>query len=258
MITRDTFLQVVLPVFNEAGSIERTLRELHSTLSLFARVEFVVCEDGSTDGTREILKRLASELPLKLEFASSRRGYSRAIIDGWRQCTAPYVLCMDSDGQCDPTDFKAFVPAAAPGVAVFGWRRKRQDVLARRIMSGLFKWCYRIITRVPMRDPSCPFILISKPGIDYLLAIPTLGICWLGFWWEVAARLHRAGMHVVEIGVNHRRRAAGRTQIYRPSRLAGIFFGHLGAIIRIAREPIPPLTVRPGQTALEDTTGTRS
>jgi dolichol-phosphate mannosyltransferase len=246
-ITRDTTVQVLLPVYNEAGSIEDTLRELDKTLSPLARVELVVCEDGSTDGTREILKRLAGELPMKLVLGTERLGYSRAVIEGWRACTAPYVLSLDSDGQCDPRDFEAFMPRARPDAVIMGWRRTRQDSFARRAMSGLFKVIYRGLTGVRLRDPSCPFLLVPRGGVEYLLRIPTLGLCWLGFWWEVAARFHRAGMPFVEVPVNHRPRAAGRTQVYRVRKLAGIFFGHLVAVARIVREPVPPLTLPPAR-----------
>jgi dolichol-phosphate mannosyltransferase len=196
-------------------------------------------QGGSPDGTRAILQRLAGELPLTLLLGETRRGYSRAVMDGWRLTTAPYVLSLDSDGQCDPRDFEAFAPLAHTADVVMGWRRRRQDTLARRAMSGLFKMIYRVLTRVPLRDPSCPYLLLSRASIDYLLAIPSLGSLLHGFWWEVAARLHRGGFSFVEVPVNHRPRAGGRTQIFRARKLAGIFFGHLWKLVKVLREPVP-------------------
>ena len=155
-------VQVLLPVYNEAGSIEETLRELDKTLSPLARVEFIVCEDGSSDGTREIITRLADELPMQLVLGTGRKGYSRAVIDGFRACTAPYVLTLDSDGQCDPRDFERFLPLVGTADVVMGWRVARRDTLSRRVMSGLFRTLYRGILQVPQRDPSCPYILFSR------------------------------------------------------------------------------------------------
>lgn len=238
----DTPVQVLLPVHNEAASIEATLRELDRTLSRLARVEFVVCEDGSVDGTREILQRLAGELPIKLVLGETRKGYSRAVIDGFRTCTAPYVLSLDSDGQCDPLDFAKFCREAPGPDVVMGWRVRRRDTLARRAMSGMFKLIYRRLLGVRLRDPSCPYILVSRRALDYLLAIPTLGTLSQGFWWEVVARLARGGFSVVEVPVNHRPRAAGQTQVYRVTRLPGIFLRHVWGLVKIRRESSPSVS----------------
>lgn len=235
-------MQVLLPVYNEAESIAKTLRDLHKTLSPLASIEFVVCEDGSTDGTREIITSLASELPMRLVLGTGRKGYSRAIIDGFRACTAPYLLTLDSDGQCDPRDFERFLPFLGKADVIVGYRVRRQDTLSRRVMSGMFRFFYRRLLGVNTRDPSCPYIVFSRETIEYLLAIPTLGVMWQGFWWEVVARLQRAGYRFAEVPVNHRPRAAGMTQVYRARKLAGIFFGHLWACVQIRREPVPPRT----------------
>jgi dolichol-phosphate mannosyltransferase len=232
----DTPLSVVTPVYNEAGSIEATLREVYKTLAPLARLEIVVCEDGSTDGTREILRRLAGELPLKLVLGEERKGYSRAVIDGFRACTAPYVLCLDSDGQGDPRDFERFADCLADADVVMGWRVHRQDTLARRGMSGLFKLIYRLVLGVWLRDPSCSYVVVSRRALDHLLAIPTLGTFSEGFWWEFTGRLERAGFRFVEVPVNHRTRAAGQTRVYKTTRLPGIFLRHVWGLRKIRRE----------------------
>jgi len=232
----DTPVDLLLPVYNEAGSIEATLRELHKTLAPLANVRFVICEDGSTDGSRAILVRLAEELPIKLVLGVERKGYSRAIIDGFRACTAPYVFCLDGDGQCDPRDFESFCPLVPAADVVMGWRVNRQDTRARRAMSGFFKIIYRGLLDVRLHDPSCSYLLVSRPALDYLLSIPTLGTLTQGFWWEFAARLDRSGFRFVEIPVNHRPRAAGHTQVYRWPRLPGIFLRHVGGLVAIRRE----------------------
>jgi dolichol-phosphate mannosyltransferase len=232
-------VQVLLPVHNEAESIEHTLREIDKTLAPLAAVELIVCEDGSRDGTRGILQRLAGELRLRLVLGEGRKGYTRAVIDGFRACTAPYVLSLDSDGQCDPRDFEKFLPLIGTADVIMGWRVRRQDTLARRAMSGLFRVIYRWLLGVRLRDPSCPYILFSRESVEYLLGIPSLGLLWQGFWWEVVARLRRGGFTIAEVPVNHRSRAAGRTQAYQPRKLAGIFFGYLWGCIKIRAEKAP-------------------
>ncbi len=57
-----------------------------------------------------------------------------------------------------------------------------------------------------------------------------------GFWWEFVARVHRGGYSIVEIPVVHRLRAAGVTQVYKASKMPGIFFRHFTALFKIAAQ----------------------
>ena len=57
-------LDILLPVHNEAESIESTIREIYESVSAFTTHRFIVCEDGSRDDTKEVLTRLAASLPL--------------------------------------------------------------------------------------------------------------------------------------------------------------------------------------------------
>jgi len=101
-------LEVLLPVHNEADSIEGTVRELYDKLSPQVLLRFLICEDGSVDNTKEILCRLSEAIPMRLILSKERKGYSRAVKDGMTALEAPYLLCLDSDGQCDPKDFAKF------------------------------------------------------------------------------------------------------------------------------------------------------
>src|SRR4051812_34403736 len=131
-MTHPADVEILLPVHNEAESIEATIREIYSQLSPTLNVGFIVCEDGSKDNTREILRSLAEELPLRLNLSPARKGYSRAVREGMQMLEADYLLCLDSDGQCDPADFWAFWEARANYDLVLGWRVQRADTLLRR------------------------------------------------------------------------------------------------------------------------------
>src|ERR1700755_1763833 len=101
-------VEILLPVHNEAESIQATIRGIYDELSPRLNIDFIVCEDGSKDSTKEILTNLASELPLRLNLSDERKGYSRAVREGMRMLNAEYLLCLDADGQCDPRDFWQF------------------------------------------------------------------------------------------------------------------------------------------------------
>jgi glycosyltransferase involved in cell wall biosynthesis len=224
-------VEILLPVHNEAGSIEATIREIHRELSPRLAIRFIICEDGSQDNSREILRRLSGELPLRLNLSERRKGYSRALREGMRMLEADYLLCLDSDGQCEPKNFWTFWDAREEEEIVIGCRVKRADDLVRKACSRLFYLIYQVAFRTPVHDPSCPFVLMTKPVA--LRMAEEAGAMEQGFWWEFVARAHRRGYRMRELPVNHRPRSAGVTQVYHWGRMPGIFFRHVAAIFRI-------------------------
>jgi dolichol-phosphate mannosyltransferase len=224
-------LEILLPVHNETESIESTIREIYAAASPYAAMRFIICEDGSTDDTKEVLSRLAASLPLKLIMSEERKGYSRAVRDGMEALEADYLLCLDSDGQCDPADFGKFWEAREQQDVAIGWRVNRSDTLLRRVLSRIFYSFYQLLYRVPVHDPSCPFMLARKEVIKKIAA--EMGEMREGFWWEFTARVYRRGLSIREFNVNHRNRSAGQTQVYRLSRMPGIGYLHVLALFKI-------------------------
>ena len=235
----DSSIDIVLPVHNEAESIGSTLTEFHRVVSSENRIpiRFIVCEDGSRDNTVEVLQQLCQELPILLLTEKGRKGYSRAVIDGFKASTSDLVGFIDSDGQCDPVDFRAFVEAHQTGDydLVFGYRNPRQDHPVRILMSNLFGLVYRSIFSIPLRDPSCPFLLVRQDALREILR-GNLGILKQGFWWEFVARSVGAGLRIKEIPVKHRVRSAGQTQVYLPTKVPRIAYEHLKGLFQLKRE----------------------
>ncbi|MBV8706755.1 MAG: hypothetical protein JO028_06180 [Acidobacteriaceae bacterium] len=88
--------------------------------------------------------------------------------------------------------------------------------------------------RTPVHDPSCPFVLVKRPVVQAIVG--ELGTMKEGFWWEFVARLYRRGYKIKELPVHHRLRAAGVTQVYKWTKLPGIFLRHVAGIFRIWAE----------------------
>jgi glycosyltransferase involved in cell wall biosynthesis len=230
-------IDVVLPVHNEGASIAATLREFHRVVMLEGGqpIRFVVCEDGSSDDTVPVLEKLATELPLKLISDPVRKGYSRAVIDGFRGTTSEWVGFIDSDGQCDPADLLALAAVREGHDLVMGWRNPRSDPWIRKAMSSAFQAVYRGFFQVPVRDPSCPYLLINRVGLEKILS-GNVGILKQGFWWEFLARAAAINLRIVEVPVRHRTRASGATQVYRPAKVPRIAAEHLLGLYRLRRE----------------------
>ena len=230
-------VQVLLPIHNEGESIETTIREIYAEISRFARVQFILCEDGSKDNTKEVLRTVARDIPAKLLLSDARKGYSKAVRDGMLAADAPYLLCLDSDGQCDSKDFRQMFEARSQADVLIGWRVNRADNWMRKAMSGTFYLLWRALYRCPIHDPSCPFMLARREVVHALA--PQMGAMKEGFWWEFMARAHRLGYTIREFPVTHRERAAGITQVYRLKKLPGIGYRHFLALFQILQETRP-------------------
>jgi glycosyltransferase involved in cell wall biosynthesis len=228
---KDPEIQIVMPVHNEADCIRPILTEIHQELGSRVPHEFLICEDGSTDGTRDILRDMARELPLRLITGAARKGYTPAMIDGLKASSTDFVLCLDSDGQYLPEDFWRFYEHHADYDLSIGWRHPRRDVLLRRLLSKCFGLLHAVLFHVPLHDPSCGFLLIRRTVLGAVLH--DMGRLKQGFQWELTARAHRHGFHMREIEVRHRTRRSGTTRVFHLQRLPGIAMSHAAGLFRI-------------------------
>ena len=101
-------LEILMPAHNEGKSLEETIIKIYDVVKSKISFSFIICEDGSTDDTVEILNRLKLKYPIILLSHPTKKGYSNAVIDGIKHATADYLLVMDSDGQCDPKEIFKF------------------------------------------------------------------------------------------------------------------------------------------------------
>lgn len=202
-------LSVVVPVRNESGNIEILLDELRDTLGTTGLAhEVIVVDDGSTDGSARLLKELASTRPwLRLIIFRRNCGQSAALDAGLRAVTGDLVVTMDGDGQNDPADIPLMLQVMEREGCEFvaGRRAQRKDRwLSRRLPSLIANGMIRVVTRTRLHDLGCSLKLCRRELVDDL---------------HVYGEMHRfmgvllegSGARTVEIDVNHRPRAAGRS-----------------------------------------------
>ena len=205
-------LQILMPVYNEAKSIEKTIEEIFITLKEKIDFEFIISEDGSTDGTKEILKKLKDKYPIILISEQGRKFYSKAVIDGIKKASGEYLLIKDSDGQCDPKDILNFWEIRDKSDLINGYRFPRYDFAYRRFISKAFYYFYKILFDVPLRDPSFAYVFMNKKVYSKLNDFEPLMPD--GFFWEFNARAKALHFSFNEIKINHRKRSSGDTKIY--------------------------------------------
>jgi glycosyltransferase involved in cell wall biosynthesis len=117
----DPLLSVVMPCYNERATIEEIIRRV---LAVPLRIELIVVDDGSTDGTREILAGLSREFPFTLILQPSNAGKGAALRRGFEVVTGDLVVIQDADLEYSPEEFPQLIELICQGRAdvVYGSR----------------------------------------------------------------------------------------------------------------------------------------
>lgn len=234
-----TGLSLVLPAYNERKTLPVVLKDWKKALiSLHIPFEIIVCEDGSTDGTSEYLRKNASLLGVELSQSKTRRGYGGAVLAGIKHAKHTYVLCIDSDGQCDPADLPSFWRSRNKAQVIIGWRTHREDHVQRILFSACFKAFFALLFPNPPKDPSAPFVLFQKKEIQPLL--PLLAYLREGFWWGFVAACIREHISIYQLPMHHQLRLAGDTQVYQAKNIPGIALRNILGLIQLRFAPPLP------------------
>jgi len=152
-------LSVVIPIRDEAESLEDLHRELSATLSAWARsYEIIFVDDGSTDRSFEILSRLQAADP-QVRVIRFRRnfGQTAAFAAGFEYSRGRFIVTSDGDLQNDPRDIPRMVEELEHGSdVVCGWRKDRKDAfLSRRLPSMTANALISMVTGVRLHDYGC-------------------------------------------------------------------------------------------------------
>jgi glycosyltransferase involved in cell wall biosynthesis len=226
---------VLLPVHNEVHAIEKVILEFYNAIGSKIPLEIVLSEDGSIDGTKEVIKRLSKEVPLKALLSPMRKGYARGIIDGLNYVMSDYVLITDSDGQHDPQDFWKLWELRKEYDIVSGWRVKRADSLQRKVMSKTFQFMAKKLFGLPgFSDITAPFKLMRTEVAKEIAS--ECKYMMESFWTEFTIRAYKKGFKIVEVPVTHRPRLDGTTRVYKPWKIPKIVTSQLHALLKLYNE----------------------
>ena len=224
-------LQILMPVHNEGKYIKNHITKVNNILKKKIKFSFLICEDGSSDNTVEILKRLKKKFKIRVLSKKEKQGYSTAVMSGIKIANADYLLIMDSDGQCDPRQIFKLWNVRKKADLIVGYRIKRRDFLYRKFFSDFAKLVYSFFFKVKLKDPSFAFSLIRKDVYKSLQNFtPSMPE---GFFWEYNARAIYKGYKILEIGINHKKRKYGDTQIFQVWRLPKIALINFIGLLRV-------------------------
>lgn len=156
---RTMSLSIVVPVYNEAPNLERLHAAIGATLArIELPAEIVLVDDGSTDGSREILRELAArDARVKVVYFRRNYGQTAAMNAGLHLATGDVIVTMDADLQNDPSDIPMMVAKLDEGYdLVHGWRKHRQDAFVnRKLPSKIANWLISRVTKFPVHDLGC-------------------------------------------------------------------------------------------------------
>jgi glycosyltransferase involved in cell wall biosynthesis len=201
-------LSILVPVYNEAESLEQLYAELLSACSAaVATFEIVFVNDGSSDGTAAALDAIA-ERDARVTVIHFRRnfGKSPALAAGFECVRGQVVITLDADLQDDPAMIPAFLERIRNGAdLVSGWKQRRHDPLDKTLPSRVFNGLVRKLSGVNLRDFNCGFKAYRAECVRELRV-------YGGFHRFLPVFAHERGFRVEELVVQHRARKFGHSK----------------------------------------------
>jgi glycosyltransferase involved in cell wall biosynthesis len=202
-------ISVVVPVYDERDNLVPLVDELAAALSpLGCPFEVIVVDDGSRDGTSDILRGLArSRTYVRAVFFRRNFGQTAAFDAGFRSASGDVIVTMDGDRQNDPRDVPAMLAKLDEGYdVVAGWRRDRKDgFLFRKIPSRIANWLVRTATGTAIHDLGCSLRVYRREVTDELQLYGEMHRF-------ISVLAHNMGARIAEVEVHHRARSAGSSK----------------------------------------------
>jgi dolichol-phosphate mannosyltransferase len=211
---------VIIPTYNEKENIEKIIRKVFSLNHLF---ELLIIDDGSPDGTAEIIKRMQLEYPaLHLEERKGKLGLGTAYIHGFKWALErpqyEYIFEMDADFSHNPDDLIRLRQACIEGADVAIGSRYVKGVnvvnwpMNRVLMSYFASMYVRLITRINIQDATAGFKCYKRL---VLARIPMDKIKFVGYAFQIEMKFTaiKYGFKVVEIPIIFTDRTEGSSKM---------------------------------------------
>ncbi len=211
---------VIIPTYNEKENIERIIRKVFSLSYFF---EILIIDDGSPDGTADIVKKLQMEYPaLHLEQRTGKLGLGTAYIHGFKWALERpqygYIFEMDADFSHNPEDLIKLRQACIEGADLAIGSRYVKGVnvvnwpMSRVLMSYFASMYVRIITRIDIQDATAGFKCYKRRVLE---KIPMEKIRFVGYAFQIEMKFTaiKYGFKVVEVPIIFTDRTEGTSKM---------------------------------------------
>ena len=200
-VLQDPLLSVVMPVFNESETIDEIIRRV---LAVPLRIQLIVVDDGSSDGTRDILPRLEQELGFTLVLQPSNQGKGAALRRGFEEVRGDIVVIQDADLEYSPEEFPSLIELIADGRAdvVYGSRflgRHRVFLFTHYLGNQLLTFVTNILYNTMLTDmETCYKVMRTE-----VLRSMSLHSDGFGIEPELTAKIFKRGYRVYEVPISY-------------------------------------------------------
>jgi glycosyltransferase involved in cell wall biosynthesis len=198
---------VVIPLFNEEENLRPLHSRLHSVLeSLSSPYEIIFVDDGSTDTSPEILKKLSQNHPA-VRFISFRvnKGQSTALYAGFRASRGEWIITLDADLQNPPEEIPKLWELRNEADFITGIREKRRDTLLRKISSRIAKYFRSFTLGDTTQDTGCSLRMFKSEVVENLPY-------FRNFHRFFTFLAREAGFRVREVPLEHNERRFGTSK----------------------------------------------
>ncbi len=198
---QDPLLSVVMPVFNEASTIEEIIRRV---LAVPVRVQLIVVDDGSVDGTRELLARLQSEHGFTLVLQPGNQGKGAAVRRGFQEVRGDVVAIQDADLEYSPEELPHLIELICQGRAdaVYGSRfigRHRVFMFAHYVGNRLLTFVTNLLYNTMLTDMETCYKVMRTDVIRSM----TLRSNGFDIEPELTAKIFKRGYRVFEVPITY-------------------------------------------------------
>lgn len=198
-------ISVIIPVYNEKSGLEILAGELAAVAAKQAwDMEFIFVDDGSIDGSWEVITKLAKQ-DARVRGIRFRRNFGKAaaLAAGFRSARGELICTLDADLQDDPAEIPRLFDELHKGYdLVTGWKKVRHDPWHKVIPSRIFNWLVSKLTGVHLHDHNCGLKLARA---EVFREVRLYGELHRFVTVLAAAR----GFRVTEVPINHRPRLYG-------------------------------------------------
>jgi glycosyltransferase involved in cell wall biosynthesis len=201
-------VSLIAPIYNEHENLPDLVARVEAVMSAQPHAwEFICVDDGSRDGSDQLLRDLAAGRPwLRPLFLRRNYGQSTAMQAGFDAALGEVLVTIDGDMQNDPADIPRLLAMldARPEIDIIsGWRRNRQDkALLRKFPSKIANRLISAVTGVRLHDYGCSLKLYRREAVRYVKIYGELHRF-------IPALAHEYGARVMETEVNHFPRTKG-------------------------------------------------
>ena len=202
-------LSVVLPCLNEIRNLEETVRQALKVFPGFAeRLEIIIVNDGSTDGTGDLADTLARGSSVVSVIHQQNKGYGGALKAGFLRARFQWIFFSDADLQFDFGDFEKLLAHLDGADMVIGYRVNCADGYSRALLRKLLLAWDRYLFGLPadIKDVNCAFKLVSRTALTMCMPLNSDGGM---ISTELLLKAIRQRLVVRQVGVRHYPRQAG-------------------------------------------------